>query len=520
MGIAAYAVLVALTLSPLLWAAVPPLVDYPNHLARMWILLQDGAIPELARNYIVDWRLLPNLAMDLVVPALGQAMPIEAAGRVFIALTMLALIGGTAALHRVLYGRVGLWPVCALMFVYNAALFWGFLNFLFGAGLFLLALSAWIGTRRWKPAPRLAVFSVAAALLLVLHMFAFGLYALAVGAYELGERVRRRELTLRGFASLCLAGVQFVPAAALWLASASGGGPGLTRYGTFAGKAYAAVSPMTFDTVPRGLDVVLVGLCVAFLGLGLVGRWLKLAPQMRLPLAALLVAAVLMPNWLNNVWAADIRIPVILPFLVIAGTRLQAPPRRLVIVFATLALTLFAARIGTVTGAWRDYDARFAELRAAATAIAPGSRLLVVWDELAVGDRRLDGVPPVLGRRLAEPFWHVGSLTVIDRSTFIPNLFVLWTPVRVAPRNDGLFRLVGLSLSPAALKASATADTTDPDAVPNPLGEPAYWHRWPETFDYVLWLDFARRPQAALPQLDLAAEGSFFRIYRIVRPQP
>jgi hypothetical protein len=33
--VAAYPVLGALTLSPLLWAAVPPLIDYPEHLARL-----------------------------------------------------------------------------------------------------------------------------------------------------------------------------------------------------------------------------------------------------------------------------------------------------------------------------------------------------------------------------------------------------------------------------------------------------------------------------------------------------
>src|SRR6266853_104807 len=72
----AYLLLCGFTLSPLAWVSVPRLVDYPNHLARMWILLQNGKIPELADNYIVHWRLLPNLAMDLVVPLLAQIMPI------------------------------------------------------------------------------------------------------------------------------------------------------------------------------------------------------------------------------------------------------------------------------------------------------------------------------------------------------------------------------------------------------------------------------------------------------------
>ncbi len=84
--VAIYVALGAATLSPLLWASVPPLVDYPNHLARMWILVHRKEIPELARDYMVHWRVLPDLAMDFVIPALSMAMPVELAGRVFIAL--------------------------------------------------------------------------------------------------------------------------------------------------------------------------------------------------------------------------------------------------------------------------------------------------------------------------------------------------------------------------------------------------------------------------------------------------
>jgi hypothetical protein len=45
---ALYIALGAITLSPLLWVRVPPLGDYPSHLARMWILVHGAEIPELA----------------------------------------------------------------------------------------------------------------------------------------------------------------------------------------------------------------------------------------------------------------------------------------------------------------------------------------------------------------------------------------------------------------------------------------------------------------------------------------
>src|SRR5690348_14248958 len=151
----AYLVLGALTLSPLLWVRIPPLVDYPVHLARMSVLLHDGDGSAIATNYVAHWRLLPNLAIDLVVPVLAQIMPLELAGKLFVALSMSLPVIGTVTLHRALHGRVGLWPLFALLFVYNVVLWYGFLNYLFALGVALLAFSAWVASERWPQLTRI-----------------------------------------------------------------------------------------------------------------------------------------------------------------------------------------------------------------------------------------------------------------------------------------------------------------------------------------------------------------------------
>ena len=90
---------------------------------------------------------------------------------------MLALIGGTAALHRAIHGRVGIWPIWSVLFVYNAELFWGFPT-LFASGIYLFAFAGWIATGHWRVGPRIAAFAAVATVLCLLHLFAFGLYAL------------------------------------------------------------------------------------------------------------------------------------------------------------------------------------------------------------------------------------------------------------------------------------------------------------------------------------------------------
>ena len=51
--------------APLLLTDLPPLGDYLNHLARMYVITQGNTDPVLARMYEVQWGVVPNLAMDL-----------------------------------------------------------------------------------------------------------------------------------------------------------------------------------------------------------------------------------------------------------------------------------------------------------------------------------------------------------------------------------------------------------------------------------------------------------------------
>jgi len=53
---------------PLFSTVLPPLFDYPNHLARMHLLSEGGN-----QFYAAHWEPLPNLAQDLVVPPLACA---------------------------------------------------------------------------------------------------------------------------------------------------------------------------------------------------------------------------------------------------------------------------------------------------------------------------------------------------------------------------------------------------------------------------------------------------------------
>src|SRR6202171_548141 len=85
-------ILAATLLAPIWIVAFPPLLDYPNHLARSFVLahLNDPKFT-FSKFYRADWGAYPYLGMDASLALLSRLLPIEVAGRVFLSLCILAL---------------------------------------------------------------------------------------------------------------------------------------------------------------------------------------------------------------------------------------------------------------------------------------------------------------------------------------------------------------------------------------------------------------------------------------------
>src|ERR671924_2144928 len=104
--LASYWLLFGLSLVPVWSVQLPPLQDYPNHLARIYILTNLHNSATLQTFYQTNWGFIPNLAMDVLGPVLTTLMPIEVAGKVFISLTFLLISSGVTALHYVLHRKL------------------------------------------------------------------------------------------------------------------------------------------------------------------------------------------------------------------------------------------------------------------------------------------------------------------------------------------------------------------------------------------------------------------------------
>ena len=142
-----FVVMLTVASIPIATHQLPPLSDYVNHLARTHVIDAIGTDPDLGRYYAVDWQIIPNLMIDIIVPVLHRFMSVYLAGQIFTIAAFVLIASGTLVFSRALNGRWSLLPLIALPLLYNGVLLVGVMNYVFGIGLALWALAAWVTLR-------------------------------------------------------------------------------------------------------------------------------------------------------------------------------------------------------------------------------------------------------------------------------------------------------------------------------------------------------------------------------------
>ena len=443
---------VCLALMPILSVTVPPLIDYPNHLARMHILSAWENTPSLQANYDLNWSLQPNLAMDMLVPFLARFMSIYDAGRIFVAATMLMILVAPLCLRWVLYREIGVFPVLLFLFLYNHILHWGFLNYLFTAGLAILAFSGWIATRTQPPWSRAALFSVISLILYFGHLMGLMVFGLLVLGYELqfaSRRGWRHKDTVMDW--LVNAGQFVVPGILFiqWAINNNSTHKAITAYGTLPSKMNALLSPIQFGM--PGLDVI----TALFLGSLIIYcrgyRKATLAADLKLPLLLMAAVAVIMPTMLSDVWGTDLRLPTILAIILVAGTRFNGNTTEPLKLITSVAVVLFSVRILFVMELWHDVERNYEEFKQAVRTIPSGAAAFAIGDN---SDASISLRP-----YHAAMYWHMGTLAVIERSLFIPTLFTGHTSVKASIDRLPLDSPNGTPVTRSVLAGSADTDS-------------------------------------------------------------
>jgi len=206
--VAGVLLLAAMLLTPIWIVGFPPLLDYPNHLARSFVLahLHDPAFP-FANFFRADWGAYPYLGMDASLAILGRFFQIETAGRVFLSLCALALPAAAWFFLRQVNPGEDAVAAWALLISFNVFFLEGFLNFDLSLAVGFLSLGLWL---RWLAKPGIARWIAALAAFTALyftHLLGFGISGLLVIAYLAVSRRAARDWICSG--ALALPGLAF-----------------------------------------------------------------------------------------------------------------------------------------------------------------------------------------------------------------------------------------------------------------------------------------------------------------------
>lgn len=403
----AFALLMILAAVPLFSTVLPPLFDYPNHLARMHLLSEGGNA-----FYAVQWRPLPNLAQDLIVPPLARLVSVAFASKLFLVVSFGMTAAAVVWLNRLATGGWRIWPLMAFLFLYNRVFLWGFVNYLFGIGVALCGIALWLSLEPQSRPIRVLASSLAALSCYISHIAAFGFYALAIFGVEMapaGAEMRAgdwRGIGLR----IATAVPQFLVPAALFLGSWQKTAVGPVNYGGLLRKPDLLFS--VFDNYDRAFDVGCFLLLLGFLGwLALSGR---LGVTLRLGSAAavVFVAYLLLPSQMYGGSGADHRIPLGLFLLLIAASAPHFANRRTAVAAGGVALFALFVRLALIEQVWRAADRTYSAGIAGIDALPRGAKLAVAYPASAVN---FVPIPEV----------HFANLAVARREAFVPTLFAI-----------------------------------------------------------------------------------------------
>jgi hypothetical protein len=486
---------------PILTHPLPPLTDYVNNLARAHVIATIGSDADFQRFYTIEWRIIPNLMMDLAVPVLNRFMSIYLAGQVFTLAAFVLTLSGTFALNRALFGRWSVLPIVAGLIIYNEVLLVGVMNYVFGIGLALWALAVWIVLRE-RPWPwRFAASTLFVVALFFCHLFALGLYGLGLLAFESHRlwAARREPLAPRLF-DFVASGAPFLAAAGLLLASPTmelAGELYWEPWGKFQGLLLAFT--VYYHSVAAVL-IAAIALAVAWL------RWRGLIHLHPVGWALLLVGGVIylaMPRELFATHLADQRLPIALAFMLIACTDIDLRQRAARHALAALFLVLLAVRLAEVQISWNTLAHQTSEFLRSARSLERGARVLVVHGDRAAYEA---GTVSVFG------LLHAASLATVERSALVSTEFVV-TGKHVLQVREPFRRFVNREdrIPPPVGRLESSAGPIDET-------ETVYWSQWPRHFDYVYVLFTV--PGSANPapnHLALTVDGPGFQLYRVIR---
>jgi hypothetical protein len=481
-AIAGIAVLTAalLLVVPFWIVQYPPLLDYPNHLARVFILTHiNDSNYQFSQYYTASFGFYPYLTMDVLLMWLMKVVSIFTGGRIILSLCVLSVPAAAWFFVRQANRDNTSLACWGLLSGYNIFFLWGFVNWQLSMALVLLIAGLWIRYLNRATVLRWFVLLLIVTILYFTHLQGFGLSFLMVTAYAVSTMKGARRIAI----ALAQAWSLFLPGGALHL---------VTRITTRETNAAWAMNfhPLSdkwerlyffMQGYSPALDTITL---LALIACAFAAWWRNREFKWNHPWPAIVGSLFLLywifPGYGVN-WAgddADVRLLpfvfMLLPAVVYAGRRARW--------LALVACLLFCARSANVIRTFRTEQPELIGVARSFSMTPANARVLPVIESR-------DDEPQL------RPYAHFWAYGVIERGWFSTYLLTIKnvTTVQVKSnlaRPEGFWEL--------------NYDNNDPD-----------WDKVSDDYDYV-WAFHVPQYKEDLDEIgEMVYESGDLRLYRI-----
>lgn len=401
------AAVILLSMVPLLYPPIPPLVDLFGHLGRYRVELDLAHSPSLQRYYDFHWLLMGNLGVDLLIIPMAKLFGLELGAKLIVLAIPPLTVAGFLWVAREVHHRLPPTALFALPFVYGHPFMFGFVNFSLAMALAFLAFGLWLRMARLEATRlRLIVFIPISFALWLVHTYGWGLLGLlAFSAESVRQHDRGRSWFMAAVHGALQAGVMAGPLF-------------LTLYWQSGAQAALATDWFNFWIKWRWITTALRdrwswfdmgGLwAVAALFVGIVlHRKLTISRNLAFSALVLLVGFIIMPRILFGSAYADMRLVPFIIAVLLLSIRFKGEthlPTARFLAFAGMAFFLVRLTGNTISLTLASID-QTAKLEAL-NSVSPGARVLSLVGRRCFNDWALP--------RNA----HLGAMAIVRRDGF------------------------------------------------------------------------------------------------------
>ena len=478
-------VLLGLYTAVFLSVDVPALTDYPNHLARMFIVTHYNELPLLQKYYYVKTEIAPYLGIDAFFYTFSF-LDIYTVGKLFLATSFALITLGVLLTNYALFKKLRYESLLCYPFFLNANILFGLVNFYFCIGFVMIGFAIWL----MLPERRKYIFLFFYAIFLFfIHLFGMVILMLLVGLYLFTNKQLNFKVIFKLVAT-CIIPLFILLVLTTPHELAVKKNFEYPNLATWKGLRAPILSMSGFSSPAIG---IFTGLFFFLLAACRIVRFQRLG----LMLILLCIICTFMPITVDGIYGTQIRIPLFIGLLFASSAYIVKPrcgKYFIVPVYVLLTIVTLVFSYGYI----QIFSANVDEYRAAVRQLPKGSKIL-----------------PMANYKVSNITDSVPCLAIIESNMFVPDVFTGIPPLKVKPEYKRISIPIGLYMGQKMLwlkpesheNIVATAERLN-------MNESAfYFLNWRKDFDYVVIQapDMNYLP----PELELIKQGKMFAIFKV-----